>query len=104
MKRNLTDKEASESYGPSVAWFRRKRWEGGGPKFIKLPGMVLYPVEELDSYFASRLRCSTSDPGTAGKALPEGKQAAKIRRIGKSKETPSAGLSSSEKGMGGMEQ
>jgi hypothetical protein len=103
MKKNFTEVEASEVYGPSVAWFRRKRWEGDGPQFIKLSGMVLYPIEELEAYFASRLRKSTSDPGPTQKTLPDVKQTAKVRQICKGKVSPSAGLSH-EQGLGGAEQ
>lgn len=67
MGRNLTEREAAEKYGPSVHWFRRKRWAGGGPPYIKLSegrgGKVLYPEDLGDEYFASRIRRSTSDPG-----------------------------------------
>jgi hypothetical protein len=69
-KRNLTEREASDEYGMSVHWYRRKRWSGGGPVYIKVSdgpgGKVLYPEESLDRYFASRTRNSTSDTGKAG--------------------------------------
>ncbi|MDA8427841.1 MAG: hypothetical protein M0T70_01150 [Geobacteraceae bacterium] len=61
MKINLNETEASERYGPSVHWFRRARWKGDGPKFIKLSGSVYYPVTELDTYFSARLVKSTSE-------------------------------------------
>lgn len=60
-KLNLTEGEAAAEYGPSVHWFRRARWEGNGPRFIKLAGKVLYPRTELEAFFAARLRRSTSD-------------------------------------------
>lgn len=94
-KRYFTESEASEVYGPSVAWFRRKRWAGDGPAFVKMEGrggMVLYSVEELEAYFASRLRKSTSDPGPATKPAPTAKQPAKVRQIDKGKVASSAGL------------
>jgi hypothetical protein len=61
VKRNLSEKEASAEYGGSVHWYRRARTYGGGPKFIKLAGMVLYPRTELDEFFNSRLVKSTSE-------------------------------------------
>ena len=61
IKRNLNEKEAAAEYGGSVHWYRRARTYGGGPKFIKLAGMVLYPRTELDEFFNSRLVKSTSE-------------------------------------------
>lgn len=60
---NINEQEASKRYGMSIHWFRRARWAGGGPKFIKLGAAVLYPVSELDEYFNSRIVKSTSDTG-----------------------------------------
>lgn len=60
-KINLNEHEASELYGPSIHWFRRARWKGNGPKFIKLAGAVLYPVVELEAFFNDRIVKSTSE-------------------------------------------
>lgn len=65
-KKNLTETEASEQYGMSVHWYRRTRWTGDGPKFIKLGGAVLYPVTELDAFFDARLVKSTSEVSARG--------------------------------------
>jgi len=60
-KINLSEKEAT-IYGPSVHWFRRARWAGNGPAFIKITGgKVLYPKTELDRFFNARLVKSTSE-------------------------------------------
>ena len=32
----LTEYEAAELIGYSVHWFRRKRWESCGPKYLKI--------------------------------------------------------------------
>jgi hypothetical protein len=64
IRKNLTETEASERYGMSVHWYRRARWAGDGPKFIKLSGSVLYPVTELDAFFNARLVKSTSEATT----------------------------------------
>ena len=60
-KINLNETEAAQIYGPSVHWFRRARWKGDGPRFIKLAGSVLYPVTELNAFFEARLVKSTSE-------------------------------------------
>lgn len=61
IKKNLTEQEASEQYGMSVHWYRRARWAGDGPRYLKLSGAVLYPVSELDEFFAERLVKNTSE-------------------------------------------
>jgi hypothetical protein len=66
MKVNLNETEAAEIYGPSVHWFRRSRWKGDGPAYIKLKGSVLYPVQELDRFFNARLVKSTSESSARG--------------------------------------
>jgi predicted DNA-binding transcriptional regulator AlpA len=60
---SLTEKEASNEYRLSPAWFQRKRWDGTGPKFYKIGRAVRYPRAELEQYFNARLRTSTSDTG-----------------------------------------
>lgn len=57
----LSEKEASQRYNYSQFWFQRKRWEGSGPKFLKVGRKILYPLIETDEWFASHgLRQSTS--------------------------------------------
>jgi len=66
-----TESQASIEWNRSKAWFQRKRWEGGGPEYIKLPGLrggVLYPPEGLRRYFLGHLCRSTSDSSARGAA------------------------------------
>ncbi len=63
MKVNLNETEAAERYGLSVHWFRRMRWAGGGPVFLKVGSRCLYPIDTTDEYFAAKSRRSTSDTG-----------------------------------------
>ena len=60
-KKYINEKEAVFRYSYSRAWFQRARWAGDGPKFIKIRGKVLYPLQETDEWFANHgLRLSTS--------------------------------------------
>lgn len=59
-KINVNETEAT-AWGPSIHWFRRARWKGDGPAFVKLNGAVFYPVVELDRFFNARLVKSTSE-------------------------------------------
>jgi predicted DNA-binding transcriptional regulator AlpA len=45
--RLLNEKEAASLIGLSPAWFQRKRWEGGGPVFVKLDRAVRYRERDL---------------------------------------------------------
>jgi len=59
-----TESQAAIEWNRSKAWFQRKRWEGGGPEYIKLPGKrggVLYPPEGLKRYFTGFMCKSTSE-------------------------------------------
>lgn len=52
--RLLSEKQASARYGFSLSWFRRKRWEGGGPLYVKIGHSVRYPAKELETFFEGR--------------------------------------------------
>ena len=63
-ERYLTEKEVSEQYKYSRSTLQDWRWRGIGPKFIKVRNRVLYPVNELESYFNQfPLQQSTSETG-----------------------------------------
>ena len=38
----------------------RWRWLGQGPRYLKIGGRCIYPVEEIESFEAAQLRQSTS--------------------------------------------
>lgn len=60
--RLLTEKEAAKLTGLSVYWFQRKRWEGGGPPFVKFDRAVRYREADLVAYIDARAgNRSTSD-------------------------------------------
>lgn len=60
-KLQMTEREAAAEYGLSVHWFRRKRWEGGGPSFRKVGNRCYYTREELDRFFSGCTRKNTSE-------------------------------------------
>lgn len=49
----LTERQASEEYSYSRAWFQRKRRDGGGPEYRKIGSRVLYPADKLSEWFES---------------------------------------------------
>lgn len=56
----LTTKEAAELTKLSVAWFNRARWNGSGPKYVKIGNAVRYDESVLLEWLAARERQSTS--------------------------------------------
>lgn len=66
----MTEYEAHVRYGYSVHWFRRARWKGDGPQFIKTGKgnrRVLYPIDKTDQWFERYgLKQSTSQVITGG--------------------------------------
>lgn len=107
IERHLTDVEAAARYRMSRAWFQRKRWEGGGPAYVKLPGRAgrcLYPIEELEAYFKAHMRTSTSDQGPAVKTAQNGSQGARVRKWETATSASSSGCSSPEEGKGGGDE
>jgi len=58
----IDEKEAATRYSYSRAWFQRARWDGSSPPYIKVRGHILYPIKEVDAWFANHgLRTSTSE-------------------------------------------
>ena len=59
----LKEQEAANLLNLKVATLRRWRWEGRGPRFLKIEGAIRYDPDALRAYLANRERTSTSDPG-----------------------------------------
>jgi predicted DNA-binding transcriptional regulator AlpA len=52
-KHLLTEREVEHCYGLSVHWLRKKRSKGGGPPYLKLPG-VRYQRQKIDNWLAQQ--------------------------------------------------
>ena len=60
----LNQTEAGSLLGLSVRTLERFRWDGRGPKYLKLGRRVVYAREDLTAWAESRRRASTSDTAT----------------------------------------
>ncbi len=60
----LHEEQAARILGMSSAWLRRKRWEGGGPPYIKHGRAVRYELAALVLWISQR----RVDPGGEGTA------------------------------------
>jgi hypothetical protein len=57
--------EAARRLGTSVRTLQKWRWNGNGPKFIRLGRAVRYDPADLSAFVVAGRRSSTSDPGMA---------------------------------------
>jgi len=57
----LNEAQAAFMTGMSTAWFKRARWAGDGPPFVKLGQAVRYRKTALLEWFAARERTSTTE-------------------------------------------
>lgn len=57
-KKFLSVKEASKRYGKSTAWFNKRRSQKLKPTYLQIVdhGTVMYPVDEVDSWFKEQIR------------------------------------------------
>ena len=55
--------EVAEMLCVSALTLRKWRWEGKGPRFVKVGRKVAYRKEDLDAFINGQIRCSTSDMG-----------------------------------------
>lgn len=53
----------SEMLCIAPATLRKWRWEGKGPKFIKVGRKVAYREADITAFIDGQIRRSTSDPG-----------------------------------------
>lgn len=59
--RKLAVAEAAAFIGVSKSWLDKKRVDGGGPAYLKIGRRVLYDLNDLEDFTASKRLRSTSD-------------------------------------------
>ncbi len=59
----LREADAARRLGTSVRTLQKWRWNGKGPRFVRLSRAVRYDPADLDAFIAVGRRMSTSDPG-----------------------------------------
>jgi excisionase family DNA binding protein len=60
-KRLLTVAEAATYLSLSASTLNKLRVSGGGPRYVKIGGKVLYDERDLDQWIEAHKRNSTSD-------------------------------------------
>ncbi len=49
--RLLTEREVSRIFSVSLAFLRRKRFQGDGPRYYKIGRMIRYRLEDVQEFF-----------------------------------------------------
>lgn len=60
-KSRLTPQEVSERWGVSIKTLERWRHLGTGPVYVRLPGKVVYRLEDIETFERHSLRKSTDE-------------------------------------------
>lgn len=58
----LTEQQLAARWQMSVRTLQNWRWQGRGPRYLKIGARVLYPVEEVEAHEAGQLHQNTSGP------------------------------------------
>ena len=56
---HLEQKELAERWRMSPRTLEQWRWQGRGPRFLKLGGRVVYPVKEVEAFEGANLHANT---------------------------------------------
>ena len=71
---HLTQRDLAHRWRVSEASLERWRSQGKGPVFVRLPGRVLYRLEDVEAFEQESLRASTSQPAQVAAAAAGGVQ------------------------------
>ncbi|MDD9912305.1 MAG: helix-turn-helix domain-containing protein [Alphaproteobacteria bacterium] len=63
MNELLNESQVAQFLDLSRATLRKWRWEGKGPRFIKLGHRVMYRQCDIEAFINAQVRLSTSDNG-----------------------------------------
>lgn len=59
--RHLNQKQLADRWAISPRSLERWRWEGKGPRYLKIGGRVVYRLDVVEEYEAGQLRASTAE-------------------------------------------
>jgi len=68
---NLDQNALAERWLISPRTLEQWRWQGKGPRFLKLGGRVLYRVADVEAYEAARVHANTVGPLTGAEGTED---------------------------------
>lgn len=63
MSQLIKETEVAALMCVAPATLRKWRWEGKGPRFVKIGRTVAYRLADVHAFIEAQIRQSTSDPG-----------------------------------------
>jgi len=64
----MTEQQLAARWQMSVRTLQNWRWQGRGPRYLKIGARVLYPLTEIEAFEAESLHANTNGPLAAGGA------------------------------------
>jgi predicted DNA-binding transcriptional regulator AlpA len=71
----LTSRRLAELLDCSERTLERRREEGDGPPYVKIGGVIRYPLSELERWLADNTRRSTSEPAASTRSRHKARNA-----------------------------
>jgi len=69
----LRQRDLAQRWGFSPRTLEKWRWQGEGPRFVKIGGRIRYRIEDVEAWEAIHILSSTAEISrSSGKLLPEG--------------------------------
>ena len=59
--RRFNQRELARRWKISERTLERWRWQGNGPRYLKIGGRVIYRIEDVEAFEQVQLKSSTSD-------------------------------------------
>ena len=63
--KHLDQGHLAERWQMSPRTLEQWRWQGRGPRFLKLGGRIVYRIEDVERFESEQLRASTTSPTQA---------------------------------------
>ncbi|MBW7997816.1 MAG: helix-turn-helix domain-containing protein [Candidatus Glassbacteria bacterium] len=64
--KNLDQKELAERWLISPRTLEQWRWQGRGPRYLKIGGRVIYRLSDIEAFEAANLHANTVGPVDGG--------------------------------------
>jgi len=72
MEKHLRQKDLAARWHISPRTLERWRWMGGGPRFLKVGGRVVYRLEDVEAYERAQVRQKAAAAGPVATSVAAG--------------------------------